>query len=96
MDGQGLQTLKPPPSVIHCHPAIISGSLIHFPVSETLLKASLFHLPFGFVMVEKTCREMRTSEQVNVPLQSSRLFPAATVSAVSYSGNENAHQIGVA
>lgn len=30
MDGQGLQTLKPPPSVIHCHPAIISESLIHF------------------------------------------------------------------
>lgn len=30
MDGQGLQTLKPPPSVIHCHTAIISESLIHF------------------------------------------------------------------
>ena len=60
MDGQGLQALKPPPSVIHCHPAVISGSLIHFPSSETLLKASLL-LPFGFWMVQNKHRGRVTS-----------------------------------
>lgn len=39
MDGQGLQTLKPPPSVIHCHPAIISESLIHFASVRDLAKS---------------------------------------------------------
>lgn len=39
MDGQGLQTLKPPPSVIHCHPAIISESLIHFASVQDLAKS---------------------------------------------------------
>lgn len=39
MDGQGLQTLKPPPSVIHCHPAIISESLIHFASVRDLTKS---------------------------------------------------------
>lgn len=39
MDGQGLQTLKPSPSVIHCHPAIISESLIHFASVQDLAKS---------------------------------------------------------
>lgn len=39
MDGQGLQTLKPPPSVIHCHTAIISESLIHFASVRDLAKS---------------------------------------------------------
>ena len=39
MDEQGLQTLKPPPSVIHCHPAIISESLIHFASVRDLAKS---------------------------------------------------------
>lgn len=39
MDRQGLQTLKPPPSVIQCHPAIISESLIHFASVQDLAKS---------------------------------------------------------
>lgn len=39
MDGEGLQTLKPPPSVIHCHPAIISESLIHSASVQDLAKS---------------------------------------------------------
>lgn len=73
MDGQGLQTLKPPPSVIHCHPAIISESLIHF-VCETLLKASLLH-PFVFVVVggrggggERSREKSMQKRQVNSSL----------------------------
>lgn len=50
MDGQGLQTLKPPPSVIHCHPAIISESLIHFASVQDLAK-SITVVPILFVVV---------------------------------------------
>lgn len=39
MDREGLQTVKPPPSVIHCHPAIISESLIHSASVQDLAKS---------------------------------------------------------
>lgn len=51
MDGQGLQTLKPPASVIHRHPAVIFESLIHFASVQDLTKSISVFRPFEFVLM---------------------------------------------
>lgn len=86
MDGQGLQTLKPPASVIHRHPAVIFESLIHFASVQDLTKSISVFRPFEFVLM---WGERSKKIYIYNPRREDKITAHCAVSKHSLSGNNH-------